>query len=117
MVRPHLGLADILHEAALLATAPAAAGVLQENLSVELDYVKDWYRRNYANLCDYWKSRIKGDANGDGKVNVADIVEIVNYILKIPSECFNKENANINDDDVIDGEDVKAVVDIIMKTE
>ena len=28
-----------------------------------------------------------------------------------------KENANINDDDVIDGEDVKAVVDIIMKTE
>lgn len=91
--------------------------VLQENLSVELDYVKDWYRRNYANLCDYWKSRIKGDANGDGKVNVADIVEIVNYILKIPSECFNIENANINDDDVIDGEDVKAVVDIIMKTE
>lgn len=27
-----------------------------------------------------------GDANNDGKVDVADIVEIVNYILKSPSE-------------------------------
>ena len=28
---------------------------LQQDLSVELDYVKDWYKRNHDMLCYYWK--------------------------------------------------------------
>jgi len=38
---------------------------------------------------------IPGDANGDGLVNVTDIVEIVNYILGHPSAKFNKVAADI----------------------
>ena len=90
---------------------------LREDLSAELDYVKDWYSRNYAMLCDKWKSRIKGDVNNDGKVDVADIVEIVNYILKAPSKKFSEENANVNEDGIIDFKDVNAVSDIIINAE
>lgn len=87
---------------------------LKEDLSAEIDYVKEWYFRNYAMLCDYW--RMKGDANNDGKVNVADIVEIVNYIQENPSEKFVEKNADVNEDDEIDEKDAKAVVDIIFDT-
>lgn len=37
-------------------------------------------------------STLLGDANGDGKVDVADIVEIVNFINDISSENFNFTN-------------------------
>jgi hypothetical protein len=56
-----------------------------------------------------------GDANGDGVVDVADVVEIVNFILEKPSEKFVEAAADANDDKVIDAADVVAVVNIILK--
>ena len=42
---------------------------------------------------NYWKDFKQiipiGDANGDGKINVADVVEVVNYLNGNPSERFN----------------------------
>ena len=40
---------------------------------------------------------LKGDANGDEKVDVADIVEMVNAKKDQPSEKFNKRNADITE--------------------
>jgi hypothetical protein len=56
-----------------------------------------------------------GDANGDGVVDVADVVAIVNYILNKPGENFNEKAADVNEDGVIDVADVVAVVNIILK--
>lgn len=62
----------------------------------------------------------KGDANGDCKVNVADIVGILNFIKGHPSDDFNKEAANVNSDLDEQGKpkitisDVEGVVNIIM---
>jgi hypothetical protein len=58
---------------------------------------------------------IPGDANGDGVVDVADVVAIVNYILNKPGENFNEQAADVNGDGVIDVADVVAVVNIILK--
>ena len=57
----------------------------------------------------------KGDANGDGVVDVADVVAIVNHILEKPAENFNKAAADINEDGVIDVADVVGVVNIILE--
>ena len=57
---------------------------------------------------------VKGDANGDGVVDVADVVAIVNYILNKPGENFNEKAADVNNDSVIDVADVVAVVNIIL---
>jgi hypothetical protein len=57
---------------------------------------------------------VKGDANGDGNVDVADVVAIVNYILNKPGENFNEKAADANNDGNIDVADVVAVVNIIL---
>ena len=60
--------------------------------------------------------RLPGDANGDKKVNAADIVEMVNEMdpNKQPSEKFNLQNADINNDKKITLEDINEVVKIIV---
>lgn len=54
-----------------------------------------------------------GDANGDGVVDVADVVAIVNYILNKPGENFNETAADVNGDGVVNVADVVAVLNTI----
>ncbi len=58
---------------------------------------------------------VVGDANGDGVVDVADVVAIVNKILEKPAENFNEKAADVNGDGVIDVSDVVGVVNLILK--
>ena len=60
---------------------------------------------------------IKGDANGDGIVNAADIVEVVNYIMGSPSEKFKKKAADTNSDKTVNAADVVSLVNIIIEKE
>ena len=55
-----------------------------------------------------------GDANGDGVVDIADGVEIVNYILGNPSAGFNAAVADVNGDGEITIADAVGVMNIIM---
>lgn len=59
---------------------------------------------------------IKGDVNGDTKVNVSDIVEIVNYILGKPSERFNMIAADVSEDNTVNVTDIVRIVNMIMST-
>ena len=55
-----------------------------------------------------------GDVNGDWKINVADITEVVAYILGRPSSSFILGNADVTGDGEITVEDVTALVNIIL---
>lgn len=57
---------------------------------------------------------ISGDANGDGEVNVTDIVAIVNYILNKPSTNFFFSAADLNEDGEVNVTDIVKVVSIIL---
>ena len=57
---------------------------------------------------------IMGDVNGDGVVNVTDIVATVNYIMEKPSDDFNKDAADLNGDGEINVTDIVKMVTIIM---
>ena len=57
---------------------------------------------------------VKGDANGDGTVNAADIVEVVNYLMGSPSDNFNESLADANGDGTVDEADIVAIVNIIL---
>ena len=57
---------------------------------------------------------IPGDVNGDGVVNVTDIVATVNYIMEKPSDGFNKDAADLNGDGEINVTDIVKMVTIIM---
>ena len=55
-----------------------------------------------------------GDANVDGKVDAADIVEIVNYILGKQSVLLDTDLADINDDGHIGIADIVCITNVIM---
>ena len=57
---------------------------------------------------------VMGDANGDGDVNVSDIVEIVNCIMGKPSAKFVKAAADMNGDGEVNVTDIVMVVNSIM---
>ena len=56
----------------------------------------------------------KGDANGDGKINVADIVEMVNYITGKPSTSFLFGPADVNSDKAVNTTDIELTLNTIM---
>ena len=57
---------------------------------------------------------IKGDANCDLEIDVADVVSIVNYILERPSENFDAKAADVDEDGEIDVADAVKVVNMIL---
>ena len=57
---------------------------------------------------------IPGDVNGDGLVNVTDIVATVNYIMEKPSSNFNVLAADLNGDGKVNVTDIVKMVTIIM---
>ena len=60
------------------------------------------------------KELIPGDANLDGVVDAADIVETINAVKGAQSACFFLHNADLNGNNQADADDVMAIADIIM---
>lgn len=55
-----------------------------------------------------------GDANGDWKVDAADIVEVGNHVKGKASKRFVKTASNINNDGVVDKKDMEAIGSLIL---
>ena len=60
---------------------------------------------------------LKGDVNGDGFVNVADVVAIINYILGTPPEIFHFDAADMDEDGTINITDAVALVNYLLEIE
>ena len=63
------------------------------------------------------KNKIKGDANGDGMVNVGDYVAIANYILEMNPVPFDPEAADVDGNMEINVADLVGVTNIMMGIE
>ncbi|MBR6194917.1 MAG: CotH kinase family protein [Prevotella sp.] len=87
----------------------------------EMAYLTDWFTRrmNYLDNTRFKISELpkKGDANGDGKVDIADVTFIVNIALGRPTADIQKAAADVNIDGVVDSDDVRALVNIIIRGE
>ena len=64
-----------------------------------------------------YENTLLGDANGDGIVNIADIVTAISYIQGHTPHLFYFQNANVNKDEIIDYDDVNAMINIIYNNE
>ncbi|MBO4803638.1 MAG: CotH kinase family protein [Muribaculaceae bacterium] len=88
------------------------------DLSAEMDYVENWIRRHMAYLDENvfvdWKDAIKGDVNGDGEVNIADVNALIDIILGGPADGATQVRADVNEDGEINIADVNALIDIIL---
>ena len=87
---------------------------LAENLSDELNYVKGWYERNFANLCDIWGWR--GDVNGDNKVDMNDVNLLCDIILEKTTE-YTFYKADVNQDGFINAADIVETINLMPESE
>ena len=55
---------------------------------------------------------LKGDVNGDGKVNVSDVSTLINMILGVVST--DQDRADVNGDGRVNVSDVTALINIIL---
>jgi hypothetical protein len=58
--------------------------------------------------------RMKGDADGDGEIDVTDIVAMINYIMGQPSANFVMPAADMNEDGEVDIFDVMIAINLVM---
>ena len=72
---------------------------------------KRWIPKKYVNNEWVWMT-IKGDVNGDGYCNAADITALYNWILN--SDKTDLKNGYQNNDNVINAADVTAVYNVIL---
>ena len=56
----------------------------------------------------------RGDVNGDGAINTADIVEVINYIMGNQSDSFDFTAADANGDGKVNEADIDVIVNMIM---
>lgn len=91
-------------------------------LTAEKDYVvqvrgiygsdtkTSWVQKTFTTTA----APVPGDANGDGEVNVTDIMAVANFILGIAMENFNEEAANVNGDEDVNVTDIMGIANIIL---
>ena len=58
---------------------------------------------------------IIGDADNDGKINMLDVTNLINYILNKKTSSFFFVNADVNGDGLINMLDVTGIINIILK--
>lgn len=73
------------------------------------DMTNKYAGSDYIHSVMVWNT-LPGDANGDSQLNVADAVEIVNYILEQPSERFVFAAADVNRNGEVDVFDLTAAI-------
>ena len=90
------------------------------DLSEEMDYVEDWLRRRMPYLDENVfiplppaPTHPKGDVNGDGEVNIADVNALIDIILG--GEDKSEGRSDVNEDGEVNIADINAVIDIIFK--
>jgi hypothetical protein len=69
--------------------------------------------KNFSSIVEF-DDIIKGDINGDGKVDVSDYIGIANHIMGSTPEGFNVKAADVNEDGLIDVSDYIGVANIIL---
>jgi hypothetical protein len=81
---------------------------------VHLDAIKaNWGQ--HANIKGIYliPSYLRGDANGDGEVNMADAMSVANYILGTSDDSFNFDAADANLDGKVGMADVMFIMNYI----
>ena len=59
------------------------------------------------------RETVKGDVNGDGAVNIADAVCIVNHVVGKSTQAYNEAAADMNGDGVVDIADAVRIVNLV----
>ena len=94
-------------------TGPASIG-LKNSFFVNVDGVEFVLPQETCTV-ELLTRQVKGDANGDGIVNISDVTCLINYLLAGCISSFHTENANVKEDDIINIGDVTALINMLLQ--
>lgn len=97
------------------------------DLSAEMDYVENWIRKHMPYIDEHvfhdWNPGppppppfIKGDVNGDGEVNIADVNALMDIILGGAADDATMIRADVNEDSEVNIADINNLIDIILNS-
>ena len=78
--------------------------------TIALAEVQDMYFSNEAGGNDF----IRGDVNNDGKVTIADVTDLINYLLSQDATGINLDAADCNEDHNVTIGDVTALIHYLL---
>ena len=104
----------ISNEGKLLVSTTTDTSVAPTKMNYVFRYAKDNYFYDQKVILQLRITNVKGDANCDGSVDVADISAIAAHILGFTPEPFNLYSADINSDGTIDISDITATASVIL---
>ena len=62
-----------------------------------------------------WSATLAGDVDGDGEVSIADVANLIDYLLTDDATGVNLQNADVNRDGLVDIADVADLIDYLLK--
>ena len=68
-----------------------------------------------SSIFNFQFSILRGDANGDGEVNISDVMLLVNRVLGAPTSVFIAANCDMNSDGDINVSDVSILINLILE--
>ena len=83
-------------------------------LTVPAASVSSYKAADQWKLFKFGNSWLRGDVNGDGEVNIADINALINIILGNIADAETMLRADVNEDGEVNVGDINALVDIIL---
>ncbi len=83
----------------------------------EFEYLSDWLRRRIAFLDNNTFACLRGDVNGDQRVNISDAIMLIYVMLnETTPEGFNSVNADVDADGEVNINDVIQLINIIVNS-
>jgi hypothetical protein len=74
--------------------------------------VSPWSKSRYVVLSDSGSGYQTGDVNSDGKLNIQDVTDLINYLLS--EDEINPTSADVNGDARISIDDVTALINLLL---
>lgn len=87
------------------------------DISSEMEYVADWIKRRMTYLDEnvFVINILRGDVNGDGRLSIDDVTELINYLLG--NGPINETNADVDANGFINIEDVTALIFLLLNSD
>jgi hypothetical protein len=83
----------------------------------EFDYLCDWLMRRIDYLDTQTFACLRGDVNDDGRMNVSDIITLVNYLLSGEATAtFNDVNADVDANGNVNVSDAIELINLVLKS-
>ena len=91
---------------------------VSQNFQDEISFLKSWLNDRLEWMDEQWgfdpNALLRGDINGDGRVDVSDVNIVINIMLGKDSDDNYAGNPDINDDNRVDISDVNIAISIML---